>query len=141
MRGRRPLGLTLMELMVVLVTIGLLAVAVTARLMDRGERAKNVSRAKADISNLGTQVKLFKADNSRYPAALIDLVTKPSYAKEWPEGGYIEKLSKDPWDRDYVLLVPGDHESEFDVISYGADGRNCGEGLDADLHFFQSSGE
>lgn len=134
-RRTRQAGFTLMELMIVLVIIGVLAAAVTPALVSRAEKAK-VARAKADISNIATQVKMFKADNSKYPETLQDLVTKPSYAKEWPEGGYIEKLTKDPWDNDYILRVPGENGKEFDVISYGADNQQGGEGNDSDLSYW-----
>ena len=134
-RNARRSAFTLMELMIVLVIIGVLAAAVVPGLVNRAEKAK-VARAKADISNIATQVKMFKADNSRYPESLNDLTTKPSYAKDWPEGGYIEKLSQDPWDNDYILRVPGDNGKDYDVISYGADNTQGGDGNDADLSYW-----
>jgi general secretion pathway protein G len=132
---RRNAGFTLMELMIVLVIIGVLAAAVTPALVARAEKAK-ITRAKADIVNIANQVKMFKADNSKYPETLEDLVTKPSYAKEWPQGGYLEKLENDPWGNPYVLRVPGDNSREYDVISYGADGTQGGEDNDADLTYW-----
>jgi len=134
-RTRRNAGFTLMELMIVLVIIGVLAAAVTPALINRAEKAK-ITRAKADIVNIANQVKLFKADNSRYPESVQDLINKPSYAKDWPAGGYLEKLEDDPWGNAYVLRVPGDNGKDYDVISYGADGTQGGEDSDADLSYW-----
>jgi len=134
-RQRRNQGFTLMELMIVVVIIGILAAAVTPALVSRAEKAK-VARAKADIANIAQQVKMFKADNSRFPDTLQDLVTKPSYAKEWPQDGYLEKLSKDPWGGEYLLVRPGPEGKEYDVTSYGADQQQGGEGNDADLSYW-----
>jgi general secretion pathway protein G len=41
-------------------------------------------------------------------------------------------VPQDPWGRDYLYLNPGLH-GEIDVWSYGADGREGGEGVDADV--------
>ena len=55
--------------------------------------------------------------------------------KKWREGGYLEKgrVPKDPWDNEYIYLSPG-LKSDFDIISYGADGAPGGEGEDKDIN-------
>jgi len=98
-------------------------------------RAK-VSRARADIGNIAQQVRLFQMDNNRLPETLQDLLVKPSWAKEWPEGGYLAQLAKDPWGGDYRLVKPAPGGKEFDVVSLGADGKEGGEGDDADLSYW-----
>ena len=128
-------GFTLMELMIVLVIIGVLAAAVTPVLVARAEKAK-VVRSKADIKTIGTAVMLFKMDQSRYPDAMEDLVTRPSIAKEWPEGGYLQKAPKDAWGGEYLYRKPADNGKEFDVMSYGADNQQGGDGNDADLSYW-----
>lgn len=50
----------------------------------------------------------------------------------WKAGGYLARVPQDPWGRDYLYLNPGLH-GEIDVWSYGADGREGGEGVDADV--------
>ena len=39
----------------------------------------------------------------------------------------------DPWEREYILVNPGDENPDFDIKSYGADGEPGGEGEDADI--------
>ncbi|MGS0758024.1 type II secretion system protein GspG [Roseateles sp. GG27B] len=41
-------------------------------------------------------------------------------------------MPKDPWKNDYQYRSPGEH-GEYDLLSYGRDGRPGGEGEDADL--------
>lgn len=138
--SRRNGGFTLMELMIVLVIIGVLAAAVTPVLVSRADKAK-VTRAKADIHHIADQIKLFKMEQDRYPDAMEDLVNKPSYAKGWPEGGYLEKTPKDPWGGDYIFRKPADNGKEFDVMAYGADNQTGGEGYDADLSYWTMDDE
>ncbi|MCC6740515.1 MAG: type II secretion system major pseudopilin GspG [Planctomycetia bacterium] len=128
-------GFTLMELMIVLVIIGVLAAAVTPVLVSRADKAR-VTRAKGDIKHIADQVKLFKMEQNRYPDTMEDLVTKPSYAKDWPEGGYLDRVPKDPWGNEYIFRKPADNGKEFDVIAYGADNQQGGEGFDADLSYW-----
>lgn len=128
-------GFTLMELMIVLVIIGVLAAAVTPVLVSRADKAK-VTRAKGDIKHIADQVKLFKMEQNRYPDTMEDLITRPSYAKDWPKDGYLEKTPKDPWGAEYLLKKPADNGKDFDVNSYGADNQAGGEGYDADLSYW-----
>jgi general secretion pathway protein G len=55
-------------------------------------------------------------------------------ATNWtlPEGGYLDRMPKDPWDRPYVYENPG-KQSEFDIYSLGRDGQPGGDGPDADV--------
>ena len=50
-------------------------------------------------------------------------------------GPYVnnEDALKDPWGREYILLVPGRKNVDFDIVSYGADGKEGGEGDDTDV--------
>ena len=133
-------GFTLMELMIVLVIIGVLAAAVTPVLVSRADKAK-VTRAKGDIKHIADQVKLFKMEQNRYPDAMEDLVNRPSFAKDWPEGGYLEKVPRDPWGADYIYKKPADNGKEFDIAAYGADNQQGGEGFDADLSYWTMDDE
>ena len=65
----------------------------------------------------------------------LHLVLKPGGSPEaanWRSGGYIERLPKDPWSRDYQYVAPGSH-GDFDVYSLGKDGQSGGEGIAADI--------
>ena len=133
-------GFTLIELMVVIVILSILAVWVAPKIMGRPEQAKQV-KAKVDIGGYETALKLYKLDNGMYPSteqgleALIEQPSAGRLPKNWRAGGYIEKnkISKDPWGNEYVYLSPGIH-SDFDLMSYGADGEPGGEGKDQDIN-------
>jgi general secretion pathway protein G len=133
-------GFTLIELMVVIVILGVLAGLVLPRFMGRTEEAKR-TKAKLQIENLESALKLYKLDNGSYPStqqgmdALVKLPTVGTIPKSWREGGYLEKpqVPLDPWGRQYVYLSPGMKNRDFDLKSLGADGEEGGEGENADV--------
>jgi general secretion pathway protein G len=137
MQRRRQRGFTLVEIMVVVVIIGILGMLVVPKLLGRTGEAR-VTAARTDIATLMQALKLYKLDNQRYPTTeqgLQALVQKPTAgpaANGWKEGGYVEKLPKDPWNNNYQYLSPGLH-GEVDVFSLGADGQPGGAGEDADV--------
>ncbi len=136
-------GFTLIELMVVIVILGILASVIVPKIMDRPEEARR-TKAEVDIGAISQSLKLYKLDTGRYPSTeqgLQALVEPPStgrLAKNWREGGYLDKSSvpKDPWENDYVYLSPGMHD-DFDLVSYGADNEPGGEGMDADINSWE----
>jgi general secretion pathway protein G len=130
-------GFTLIEIMVVVVIMGILAALVVPKLMGRADDAR-ITAAKQDIATLMSALKLYKLDNQRYPTTeqgLQALIAKPTTgpaASGWKQGGYVDKLPKDPWGNPYQYLSPG-VKGEVDVFSYGADGQPGGTGNDADI--------
>jgi len=136
-RFKRARGFTLVEIMVVVVIIGILGALVVPKLLGRTGEAR-VTAAKTDIATMMQALKLYKLDNQRYPSTeqgLQALITKPTAgpsANGWKEGGYMEKLPKDPWGNPYQYLSPGIH-GEVDIFSTGADGQPGGTGEDADV--------
>lgn len=136
-RVNRQTGFTLIEVMVVIVILGLLAAMVVPRIMERPGEARR-TKAAVDIRAISQALELYRLDNHRYPSTeqgLIALVEKPDsepVPSRWKKGGYLGKLPKDPWGRDYIYLQPG-LEGDFDIISMGADGEQGGEDEDADV--------
>ncbi|ARO89057.2 type II secretion system protein GspG [Nitrosospira lacus] len=134
---RKQLGFTLLEVMVVVVILGILAVMVVPKIISRPDEARIIA-AKQDVASLMQMLKLYRLDNQRYPKTeqgLQALVTKPAVPPippNWKTGGYVERLPKDPWGNPYQYLNPGVH-GEIDVFSFGADGVSGGEGNDADI--------
>ena len=134
---RSAAGFTLIEIMVVVVILGLLAAVVAPRIMSRPDEARMVA-AKADIAAVTQALKLYRLDNTMYPSSeqgLAALVQKPSASPlplNWKNGGYLDRVPKDPWGREYQYLNPG-QKGEIDVYSLGADGQPGGEGSSADI--------
>ena len=126
--------------MVVIVIIGLLATIVAINVIPAGDKGR-VVKAKADIAQIEGGLEQFRLQFSRYPSTtegLAALTTAPSGidAAQYQRGGYIKKLPQDPWGRPYQYSSPGTH-GEADVWSLGADGKEGGEGVDADVASWQ----
>ena len=131
---------TLIELLVVVVIIGVLASVVGPRLFGKTDQAK-VSAARQQIDAFVLALENFQLDNGHYPTTeqgLKALTQKPSgkpEARNW-RGPYLKKkeLPMDPWSNPYIYRSPGsENKEEFDLLSYGKDGREGGEGDAKDL--------
>lgn len=137
-RSIRQTGFTLIEIMVVIVILGILAAAVVPRIMDNPDKAR-VVKAQTDIRSLGAALDLYRLDNYQYPSTdqgLEALVNKPSGNPEprnYKDGGYIDRLPKDPWGNDYRYLNPGQRGHNYDLYTLGADGQPGGDGINADI--------
>ncbi len=128
-------GFTLIEIMVVVVILGILAALIAPNVINRIDDAQ-VVKVKQDLRAIESSLKLYRLDNFRYPDTedgLDALVTPPQDPNaNWPVGGYLDRLPKDPWDRPYLYLHPG-NQGEFDIYTLGRDGQQGGDGLDADV--------
>lgn len=135
--GRPMRGFTLIEIMVVVVILGILAVLVAPNVISRIDDAR-IAKAKQDIRAYETALNLYRMDNYRYPATdlgLQSLVEQPNdpNVRNWRQGGYIDALRKDPWGTDYLYVFPGSRGREYDLYSLGADGQPGGDGVNADI--------
>ena len=133
-------GFTLVELMVVIVIIGLLATIVALNVLPSGDTAR-VQKAKADIATIEQGLELYRLQMGSYPTTtqgLNALVSAPAGvdAGRYQAGGYIKRLPQDPWGRAYLYASPGQHGAA-DVWTLGADGKDGGEGIDADIGSWQ----
>ena len=133
-KATRERGFTLIEIMVVVVIIGLLAALVAPSLIGNIDRAA-VNRAKADIRSIETALNLYRLDNFRYPSTgqgLDALINNPGEAAASNWKAYLRGLPSDPWNQPYQYAYPG-RQSEFDVFTYGADGVQGGDDVNADI--------
>jgi len=135
--SRKRRGFTLVEIMVVVVIIGLLAALVMPRIMGQSDQARRTA-ASVQIRELEQTLDLYYLDNGFYPTTeqgLEALIEKPASTPEptnYRAGGYLRKMPVDPWGRPYEYRSPGEH-GDFDLFSYGADGREGGEDKNADI--------
>ena len=134
---RSTRGFTLIEIMVVVVIIGLLAAFILPNVFGNVEKAQ-ISRVKGDLQGLETALTMYKLDNYKYPSTdlgLTALVQRPNdpSVRNWREGGYLRRISKDPWGNPYQYVFPGTHGQEYDLYSLGADSQEGGEGKNADI--------
>ena len=127
-------GLTMIEIMVVVVIIGILAALIVPNIAGRDDQAR-VSTVKSNLKAIAQALELYKLDNFSYPTTsqgLEALVTNPGDAPNWNSSGYLKKLEKDPWGQPYMYLSPAD-SGPYEIISYGSDRQEGGEGVAADI--------
>ncbi len=133
-------GFTLIELLVVIVIISVLAAVVGPRFFGRTEQSK-IAAARAQIENLSMALDNYQLDTGYFPSneqGLKALVQKPSGrppATNW-RGPYMKarEVPLDPWGSDFVFISPGKVNTQwYDLLSYGKDGREGGDGDQADI--------
>lgn len=135
---RQQAGFTLLELLVVMVIIGLLASYVGPKYFSQIGKSE-IKVARAQIDAFDKALDQYRLDTGHYPATeqgLSALMTKPANEPKW-DGPYLKKaLPADPWDNAYQYRQPGEH-GEYDLFSFGNDGRPGGSGEAADITNWQ----
>ena len=134
-KTKRQAGVTLIEMMVVVMIIALFVALVIPSVFKQGDKAK-VTATRAQINSFMTALGSYKLDTSTFPTTeqgLQSLRTRPGDLANW-SGPYLPKdVPNDPWGHPYIYKYPGDHGDEPDIISYGADGQPGGDGINADI--------
>jgi len=127
-------GFSLLELLVVMVIIGLLVSYVGPRYFSQIGKSE-VKAVRAQIDGYEKALEQYRIDTGRFPNSeqgLSALFTKPNNEPKWA-GPYLKKAPPpDPWGNPYQYKSPGEH-GEFDLFSFGKDGRAGGSGEDADI--------
>ena len=127
-------GFTLIELVVVLTILAMLAALVVPRLFKNVDKSR-VATAKAQISAFETAIAAYRLDVGAFPTTaqgLEALRTKPAGVEHW-DGPYLPKeIPLDPWGHPYAYKSPSEH-GDYEIVSWGADGREGGDGFNADV--------
>ena len=134
MRKKRQVGFTLIELLVVLTILAMLAALVVPRVFRNLEKAK-VNTTKAQIAALESAIGTYRLEVGSFPTTdqgLQALRVRPAGVDNW-DGPYLPKdVPMDAWGHPYIYRCPSEH-GDYEIISYGADGREGGEGIDQDI--------
>jgi len=121
-----------------MVIIGLLASYVGPRYFSQVGKSE-VKIARAQMVAFEQALDQYRLETGRYPSTeqgLKVLETKPENEKRW-NGPYLKKkLPLDPWGNAYLYKFPGEH-SDYDIYSYGNDGKPGGNGESADIGNWQ----
>ena len=134
-RMRNQRGFTLVELLVVITIIALIMGIVGPRVLNYLTESK-AKAAKIQIESFSSALDLYFLDNGRYPSSsegLTALVQRPGSTMTW-NGPYLKGavVPNDPWGNPYQYRAPGQHGT-YDIMSYGADGQEGGNGTAADI--------
>jgi general secretion pathway protein G len=116
-------GFTILEIIAVIVIIGLLWALVATNFIGKVDEARQID-AQAQIGLLGQALDLYRLEKGKYPSNEDGLKAIQSYLKK--------ELPKDPWGNEFHYKSPGDH-GDYDLVSYGADNAEGGEGNDLDI--------
>ncbi|MBN2180950.1 MAG: type II secretion system major pseudopilin GspG [Sedimentisphaerales bacterium] len=127
---------TLVELLVVIMILALLAGVVAPKFIGQIFKAKrDIARPK--MRNIESAIDMYILNTGgQFPSSLEDLLTCPPGLEEVWAGPYLKpKALLDPWDNPYVYVPNGTvNPGSYDLISYGADGAQGGEGDNADIY-------
>lgn len=134
---RKDSGVTLIEMMVVLVIIGIVAALVVPNVIGRPDEAR-AAVASADLRTISASLEMYRLDNRVYPntaQGLLALIERPTVSPvptNWMNGGYLPNLPEDPWGVPYVYTSPAE-SGPYMIMSLGADSAPGGEGVNADI--------
>lgn len=123
-------GFTMMELLIVIVILGLLASLVAPKFFNKlGTAERGI--AGTQMSAFETAIDTYRLDLGKYPSKLDDL--RRGDEPRW-DGPYLPKdVPLDPWGNPYVYELTNDKEKPYNLLSYGADGKEGGEDNNADI--------
>ncbi|GAB3334575.1 MULTISPECIES: type II secretion system major pseudopilin GspG [Marilutibacter] len=129
----RQAGMSLIEIIIVIVLIGAVLTFVGSRVLGGADRAK-ANLAKSQVTTLAQKVESFQMDTGRLPGSLDELVTDPGNAPGWL-GPYAKAQElNDPWGHPVEYRTPGE-SGPFDLVILGKDGKAGGTSVDGDVRY------
>lgn len=138
-------GFSLIEILIALTLLGLAGTFVAGRIFDQLHEGQ-VQSTKIQMNALAARLQEYRRKCNVYPTTaqgLNALVSKPSTGREcrnYPPNGFLEspQVPRDPWDYDFIYTSDG---RSFNIMSYGPDGLEGGEGRDQDIYLYESQGQ
>jgi general secretion pathway protein G len=130
-------GFTIIEVIVIVVILGIIAAVIAPRLLNRvGQSKQAVAKSNAEAIAQAVTAYMLDCGAPEPGATLSILMERPASVAEgaW-KGPYLNNSDqlRDPWGNEYHLVVPGQVNVDFDIVSYGKDGQQNGEGENADI--------
>jgi len=131
-------GWTFMETLIVIAIVLILTSIVGFTAIQYLDRAR-CAAARSQIDSFILALEAYYIDCGKYPSSeqgLEALWKKPSIEPVSPNwtGPYIyRKTPNDPWGNPYEYTIPGAEDLPFSIRSFGSDGREGGEGKNADI--------
>lgn len=141
-RKLKQRGITLIELLVALTILAFISAVVVVNILPERDKAA-VRKAGIDIKQFEAALDQYRLDMLVYPSsaqglqALVSVPANATRKDQYRPGGYLKNLPTDPWGAPYQYRFPGQNGGSFDVFSFGADGQQGGEGLNADIGNWQ----
>lgn len=129
----RQRGMSLIEIIIVIVLIGAVLTFVGSRVIGGKDRG-DYNLGKSAVQTLAGKIENFRLDTGRLPASLDELVTAPSDASGWLGPYAKESELRDPFGHPYEYRTPGEN-GDFDLIFLGKDGKPGGTSTDADFQY------
>lgn len=119
-----PRGMSLLEIMVVIVLIGLVASMVGVQVMNSLESGQ-MDTASTQAKNIEAALDQYKLKFGSYPNASQGLGVLATPPKGAP---IMDKVPQDPWGGEYIYQIPGaKNPRKFDIISKGPDQQESTE--------------
>ncbi len=132
-RRRQPLGMTLVEILAVVVILGLIAGTLMVGFSGSVGKAKH-ELARSSIGVIVTQLEKYRLEESVWPSTDQGLnLLGAGYAT--PTSSYYLNPGQllDPWERAFLYITPGPDGHPYEVLSYGADGQPGGQDENQDI--------
>jgi general secretion pathway protein G len=129
-QGRKRLGFSLIEMLIVLAIIGMI-VGLIVQNFGGIFAGNQIDAAKSFVENsLEAPLTQYKIHMGSYPPNLQALLTSPGSDNGRWKGPYIKKMPEDPWGRPYEYRFPGTkNPSGYDLFSLGPDGTASGDDI------------
>lgn len=122
-------GMTLVEIMIVLVILGGLITMVGTNVVSQLKKGR-IKETRLQISEVRKAAEMYYTECASYPPSIQALIEKPESCSTWGPDPYLKKMPKDAWGKDFIYELDGGSPI---IVSLGADNREGGSGENADI--------